>query len=348
MGGTDLELAKEIRGRGGRLPGHHRRRRDHGRGDRARSTDRRRRPGRHGALHRPAGPRRRIMAPLSPTGRTGSMPTVVVDERGVCLGLVYSSRIDPRGRAAADRASTSRARAACGSRARPAAPPRSCCASTSTATATARASWSASSRRASATSTPAPAGARTPASARSPARWRSAASAAPEGSYTAKLFADPALLGAKLREEADELAEAAGARRGDLGGRRRALLHARPLARRGHRSRRGRARSRPAGAEGHPAGVSRTSRHPPSGRAAAIARAIAGPDLRPAQRGSAGKPWPGRALATPRFDRSAGTNAVRGRATNRSAGRAPELPAPDRVILAGRPARAARRTCSRG
>lgn len=33
--------------------------------------------------------------------------------------------------------------------------------------------------------------------------------AAPEGSYTARLFADPARLGAKLREEADELAEAA-------------------------------------------------------------------------------------------------------------------------------------------
>lgn len=31
---------------------------------------------------------------------------------------------------------------------------------------------------------------------------------APEGSYTAKLFADPALLGAKLREEADELVRA--------------------------------------------------------------------------------------------------------------------------------------------
>ena len=31
---------------------------------------------------------------------------------------------------------------------------------------------------------------------------------APEGSYTAKLFADPELLGAKLREEADELARA--------------------------------------------------------------------------------------------------------------------------------------------
>jgi phosphoribosyl-ATP pyrophosphohydrolase len=33
--------------------------------------------------------------------------------------------------------------------------------------------------------------------------------AAPAGSYTAKLFEDPALLGAKLREEAQELAEAA-------------------------------------------------------------------------------------------------------------------------------------------
>jgi phosphoribosyl-ATP pyrophosphohydrolase len=33
--------------------------------------------------------------------------------------------------------------------------------------------------------------------------------AAPAGSYTAKLVADPALLGAKLREEANELAEAA-------------------------------------------------------------------------------------------------------------------------------------------
>jgi phosphoribosyl-ATP pyrophosphohydrolase len=32
--------------------------------------------------------------------------------------------------------------------------------------------------------------------------------AAPAGSYTAKLFADPDLLGAKLREEADELAVA--------------------------------------------------------------------------------------------------------------------------------------------
>jgi phosphoribosyl-AMP cyclohydrolase / phosphoribosyl-ATP pyrophosphohydrolase len=32
--------------------------------------------------------------------------------------------------------------------------------------------------------------------------------AAPSGSYTAKLFDDPALLGAKLREEAQELAEA--------------------------------------------------------------------------------------------------------------------------------------------
>ena len=32
--------------------------------------------------------------------------------------------------------------------------------------------------------------------------------AAPEGSYTARLLADPALLGGKLREEANELADA--------------------------------------------------------------------------------------------------------------------------------------------
>ena len=66
---------------------------------------------------------------------------------------------------------------------------------------------------ASATSTPAPAGARTRASATSRARSPSVASTAPPGSYTAKLFADPDLLGAKLREEADELAEARGPRR---------------------------------------------------------------------------------------------------------------------------------------
>ena len=41
------------------------------------------------------------------------------------------------------------------------------------------------------------------------ATLRARLAAPPEGSYTAKLLADPALLGAKLREEADELARAA-------------------------------------------------------------------------------------------------------------------------------------------
>ena len=61
---------------------------------------------------------------------------------------------------------------------------------------------------ASATSTPAPAGARTPASGALARTLAERRARAPAGSYTAKLFADPALLGAKLREEAAELAEA--------------------------------------------------------------------------------------------------------------------------------------------
>jgi phosphoribosyl-ATP pyrophosphohydrolase len=44
--------------------------------------------------------------------------------------------------------------------------------------------------------------------ARLEATLRARRAAPPEGSYTAKLLADPALLGAKLREEADELARA--------------------------------------------------------------------------------------------------------------------------------------------
>ena len=56
---------------------------------------------------------------------------------------------------------------------------------------------------------PAPAGARTTGLGDARPPPRRAQASAPEGSYTAKLFADPDLLGAKLREEADELAEAA-------------------------------------------------------------------------------------------------------------------------------------------
>ena len=63
---------------------------------------------------------------------------------------------------------------------------------------------------ASATSTPAPAGARTRPRA-SGAHAGGAPRQAPPGSYTAKLFADPDLLAAKLREEAAELAEASDA-----------------------------------------------------------------------------------------------------------------------------------------
>ena len=48
------------------------------------------------------------------------------------------------------------------------------------------------------------------ASARSRAGSPERKTAAPAGSYTAKLVADPTLLGAKLREEAGELAEAEG------------------------------------------------------------------------------------------------------------------------------------------
>ena len=95
----------------------------------------------------------RFMAPLVDRPRRRAL----ADRRGrrarhgAGPGLLATG-IDPRGGASAARASTSPARAACGSRARPPAPRRSCCASTSTATATARASSCASSRRASAIS----------------------------------------------------------------------------------------------------------------------------------------------------------------------------------------------------
>ncbi len=151
-----------------------------------------------------------IMAPLVTDRPDGLYPTVVVDERGVCLGLVYSSPESIR-EAVRRRMGIyqSRSRAACGSRARPAAPPRSCCASTSTATATARASSSARPARASATSTPAPAGARTTVSASLGAhRWRSAATRRPPAATRRACSPTRTCSAAKLREEAAELGEA--------------------------------------------------------------------------------------------------------------------------------------------
>ena len=117
-----------------------------------------------------------IMAPLVTDRPDGLWPTVVVDERGIALGLVYSSReVGPRGGAAAHgRLPVALARPV-GEGRDQRGRRRSCSASTSTATATARASSSASTARASATSTPAPAGARTPGSAISRARSRPAA-----------------------------------------------------------------------------------------------------------------------------------------------------------------------------
>ena len=77
-----------------------------------------------------------------------------------------------------------------------------------TAIATACASPCASSRRASATSARGPAGAPDQGLGALARRLAARRQEAPAGSYTARLFDDPALLGAKLREEADELAEA--------------------------------------------------------------------------------------------------------------------------------------------
>ena len=77
-----------------------------------------------------------------------------------------------------------------------------------TAIATACALPCASSRPASAIATRAPAGGRIGGLGELARRLAARRHAAPPGSYTAKLFDDPALLGAKLREEARELAEA--------------------------------------------------------------------------------------------------------------------------------------------
>ncbi len=173
-----------------------------------------------------------IMAPLVTDRPDGLYPTVVVDERGVCLGLVYSSQgIDPRGRAAADGHLPVPLAAACGSRARPAAPRRSCCASTSTATATARASSSASPAPASATSTPAPAGARTPGLGRLARTLAERREQAPRGQLHRQAVRRPGAARRQAARGGGRARRGARPRARDLGGRRRALLHARPARR---------------------------------------------------------------------------------------------------------------------
>ena len=147
-------------------------------------------------------------APLRSDRQDGLWPTVVVDERGIALGLCYSDlEFAARRLGAAARASIARARAACGSRVRlrrdPGAlridadcdrdclrftvrqqPPGFCHLNTRTC-------WGDEGGLG--------------ALAR---RLAERKVSAPEGSYTARLLADPDLLAAKLREEAAELAEA--------------------------------------------------------------------------------------------------------------------------------------------
>jgi phosphoribosyl-ATP pyrophosphohydrolase len=151
-----------------------------------------------------------IMAPLTTDRTDGLYPTVVVDERGVCLGLVYSSRESIR-EAVRRRAGVYQSRS------------RDLWVKGETSGAVqellridldcdrdsprfvvrqnepgfchehTRTCWGED--------------AGLGRLQRTLARRREDA---PEGSYTARLFADPALLGAKLREEAAELAEAEG------------------------------------------------------------------------------------------------------------------------------------------
>ena len=256
MGGTDLELAKavvEAAGTGCRVTiaggvttrG----------GDPRARRDRRRRPGRHGALHRPARPRRRDhgAAGHRPAGRALS------HRRGRRARRVPGPRllvagIDPRGGAAADGHLPVAQRAACGSRARPAAPPRSCCASTSTAIATALASSCASAGPGfchldtrTCWGEDAGLGRLRPHAGRARASRRRRAATRPSCSPI------PALLGAKLREEADELAEAETREHVIWEAADVLYFTLARLAARGHRAGRGRGASRPAGAQGHAA-----------------------------------------------------------------------------------------------
>jgi phosphoribosyl-ATP pyrophosphohydrolase len=149
-----------------------------------------------------------IMAPLVSDRADGLWPTVVVDERGVALGLVYSSRESVReavGRRMGVYQSRSRGLWVKGETSGAAQDliridldcdrdsprfvvrqrgPGFCHLDTRTC-------WGEDAGL-----------------GRLERTLASRKAAAPEGSYTAKLLADPALLGAKLREEAGELAEA--------------------------------------------------------------------------------------------------------------------------------------------
>ena len=218
-------------------------------------------------------------APSQSDRPDGLWPTVVVDERGVALGFCHSDLEFPARRARAGPGrSTTRARAACGSRARPRARPRSCCGSTPTATATACASRCASSRRASATWARAPAGARTRGlgDARPPPR-RAQGCRRPRAPTPPGCSPIRSCSAAKLREEAAELAEAEARADAIHEAADRALLHphdARPPRR---RPRRGRARPRPPRPQGHPPGVK-----PPSRAAALTGRWNEAPHCPPA------------------------------------------------------------------
>jgi phosphoribosyl-AMP cyclohydrolase / phosphoribosyl-ATP pyrophosphohydrolase len=151
-----------------------------------------------------------IMAPLATDRPDGLYPTVVVDERGVCLGLVYSSRDSIR-EAVRRRAGVYQSRS------------RGLWVKGETSGAVqellridldcdrdsprfvVRQRGAGFCHEGTRTCWGEDAGLGR--LQRTLARRRDGA---PEGSYTARLFADPALLGAKLREEAAELAEAEG------------------------------------------------------------------------------------------------------------------------------------------
>ena len=196
-----------------------------------------------------------IMAPLVTDRPDGLYPTVVVDERGVCLGLVYSSKESIR-EAVRRRMGIYQSRSP-----RPVGQGRD------------------QRRHAGAAADRPRLRPRQPALRRPPVRPRLLPPRHPHllgrgrGPRSSRAHAGRAPRAGAARELHRQAVRRPGAarrqaargggraRRGarprarDLGGRRRALLHARPSRRRGHRPGRGRGASRPAGAEGDAAGV---------------------------------------------------------------------------------------------